>query len=71
VLRLDREKKAVGRHVLAGSLLHEHLVEVERACGVVGRADIEHAREVSKEVSHDGLQKRRSPARRPGSVELR
>jgi hypothetical protein len=32
------------------------LVELERARCVVGRADIEHAREVREEISHDGLQ---------------
>ncbi len=59
------------RHVLARCLLHERLVEIERACGVVGRAHVEQTGKVSEEVSHDSLLKRRSPARGPGVLEFR
>jgi hypothetical protein len=43
-------------------VLDEGLVELESARCVVWRVDIEHAREVREEISHDGLQKWKSPA---------
>jgi hypothetical protein len=42
-------------------VLHEGLAELEGARCIVGRADIEHAREVREEISHDGVQKWKSP----------
>src|SRR6185312_317288 len=45
VLRLDRQEEAVGRHLFMRGILHEGLVELESARCIVGRADIEHARE--------------------------
>lgn len=66
VLRLDRQEEAVRlavrRHLLMSGVFHEGLVELERARCIVGRTDVEHTREVCEEISHDGLQKWKSPA---------
>jgi hypothetical protein len=66
VLGLDGEEERLGRRVLGGVLLHHAIVEIERARGVLRRADIEEAGEVREEVGHVRLLKRQSPARWPG-----
>src|SRR5216684_1998975 len=68
LVRVNRYPKAAGERALAGSFSHESRVEIERAGGVVRRADVEHTGEVGEVISHVGLQKSQSPAQEPGSV---
>src|SRR5258708_10614928 len=68
LVRVNRHLKAAGERALADSFFHESREEVERAGGVVRRADVEHTGEVGEVISHVGLQKSQSPAQGPGSV---
>src|SRR6266849_4093050 len=68
LVRVNRHLKAAGERALADSFLHESREEIERAGGVVRRADVEHTGEVGEVISHVGLQKSQSPAQGPGSV---
>ena len=69
VLRFDREKEALRGRFVRRAFPGQRVVEVERAGGVLGCADVEQAREMGEIVGHDRLLKRESPARWPGSVE--
>ena len=63
MLRLDREEEPFRGGVLARAIGGELVVQVERAGGVFGCADVEKAREVSEVVGHVRLLKCKSPAR--------
>jgi hypothetical protein len=68
MLRLDRKEEAFGGWFLRCAVLGQAVVEIERSGGVLGRADVEQAREMGEIVGYDRLLKRESPARWPGWV---
>src|SRR5690606_18658746 len=52
---LDREEEAVRRRLFRSAFFGKLVVEIEGMSGVVGRADIEQAGEMSEIVGHDRL----------------
>jgi hypothetical protein len=57
MLGLDRQQKSFGGRVFRSAFRRERIVEVERAGGVFGRANVEQARKMGESVGHVRLLK--------------